>query len=83
MENSKLRNCRTTNSHSFLNLLVVILQCNLECLKYADCGLVKKEKAFTYFAVYESWTNINFKILKAFKRYVKLHVIRKHLSGSA
>ena len=68
MENSLLRNCHATDSHSFLDLLIVILQCNLECLKYADCELVKKEKAFTYFAVYESWTNINFKILKAIKR---------------
>ena len=50
-----------------------------ECLKYADCGLVKKEKGFVYksFAVYKNWTNIGF------ERYVKLHVICKHLNGFA
>ena len=47
--------------HIFLDLLSIILQCGLECLKFADYGLVKKDKAIIYFAVYKSWTNIGFK----------------------
>ena len=61
------------------DLLIVILQCSLECPKYADCELVKKEKAFMRDLLYNK-NRTNF----GFKRYVELHVIcSKHLSGSA